>query len=83
MIVEIYSKDNCIFCTRAKDLLNRKNIQYTEYNLDRNYTKEQFLQKFPDARTVPQIIIDNEHIPGYEPLTEWMVNYDKSRFLQD
>lgn len=83
MIAEIYSKDNCIFCTRAKDLLNRKGIQYTEYNIDRNYTREQFLSKFPNAKTVPQIVIEGEHIPGFEQLSEWMVNYDKSRFLQD
>jgi glutaredoxin 3 len=83
MIVEVYSKNNCIFCTRAKDLLSRKNIPYTEYNIDMNYTREEFLQKFPNAKTVPQIVINGEHIPGYDHLTEWMENYDKSRFLQD
>lgn len=83
MIVEVYSKDNCIFCTRAKDLLNSKGIRYVEYNIDRNFTREEFLQKFPNAKTVPQIVIDGEHIPGYDHLSEWMVNYDKSRFLQD
>lgn len=83
MQIEIYSKDNCAFCVRAKNLLAQKGLNYVEYNMNRNYTREEFLAKFPNAKTVPQIVIDGTTVGGFDKLEEWVVNYDKSRFLQD
>ena len=43
--------------------------------LDKDYTKEDFFKKFPNARTFPQIIIiiNGENIGGYHELDEkWL-----------
>ena len=70
MNVEIYSKENCVFCTKAKYLL--KNYNPKVFMLDDDFSREQFFQKFPDARTFPQIIIDGKHIGGYQEVEKWM-----------
>ena len=67
-IIEIYSKDDCPFCDRAKAWFQQHGFTYTEHSL---LTEEQILafqQACPGARTVPQIIIDNKNIGGYDDL---------------
>ena len=70
MKAEIYSKTNCIFCDRAKIRLSKYNPQI--FMLDKDFTREEFFQKFPNAKTFPQIIINNEHIGTYNQLEQWL-----------
>lgn len=66
MNVIVWSKDNCVFCTRVKQLLENKNIAYEERNITSgNWTREQLLEAVPDARTLPQVFIDDKLIGGY------------------
>lgn len=63
--VIIYTGDLCIHCDWAKDLLNRKNIQFIEYNVQKDVSKrEEMLKKSNGARTVPQIFIGDYHVGG-------------------
>ena len=63
--VVIYTGDLCIHCDWAIDLLNRKNIEFTEYNIARDMTKrEEMLKKSNGAKTVPQIFIGEHHVGG-------------------
>ena len=70
MEVKIYSKDNCIFCTKAKAVLSSHNPQVLM--LDEDYSRDQFFEIFPTAKTFPQIIINGEKIGGYHELDRWM-----------
>ena len=72
MNVEIYSKTNCIFCDKAKMRLQKHNP--TIRMLDEDYSREDFFKKFPNARTFPQIIINEEHVGGYAELKRWLEN---------
>ena len=63
--VVIYTGDRCVHCVWAMDLLNRKNIKFTEYNIAKDLEKrEEMLKKSNGARTVPQIFIDKYHVGG-------------------
>ena len=63
--VVIYTGDLCIHCDWAKNLLNRKNIQFIEYNVAKDVAKrEEMLKKSNGARTVPQIFIGDHHVGG-------------------
>ena len=67
--VVIYTGDLCIHCDWAIDLLNRKNIEFTEYNIAKDITKrEEMLKKSNGARTVPQIFIGDQHVGGNKEL---------------
>jgi glutaredoxin 3 len=78
MDVEIYSKTNCIFCDKAKMRLVNENPKI--HMLDQDYTREDFFEKFPTARTFPQIIINGESIGGYHELEKWL---ERNPFKED
>ena len=78
MDVEIYSKTNCIFCDKAKMRLASENPKI--HMLDQDYTREDFFEKFPTARTFPQIIINGESIGGYHELEKWI---ERNSFKED
>ena len=67
--VVIYTGDLCIHCGWAIDLLNRKNIDFTEYNIAQDATKrEEMLKKSNGAKTVPQIFIGEHYVGGNDEL---------------
>ena len=70
MQAEIYSKTNCVYCDKAKIRLAKYNPRI--FMLDKDFTREEFFQKFPNAKTFPQIIIDDKHIGTYQELEKWL-----------
>ena len=63
--VVIYTGNLCIHCDWAIELLNRKNIKFTEYNIAEDTEKrEEMFKKSNGARTVPQIFIGEYHLGG-------------------
>ncbi|MEM1089946.1 MAG: glutaredoxin 3 [Pseudomonadota bacterium] len=69
MKIEIYSKGWCPFCQRAKALLERIGLEYTEYNVEAEEGRlEEMLQRADGRRTVPQIFLDDRGIGGYTEL---------------
>jgi glutaredoxin len=69
--VIIYTKDNCPFCVKAKEQLSQKNQIYTEMKIGEDLSREDFMEIFPNVRTVPFIIINGEKVGGYDKLIEW------------
>ena len=69
-MIMIYSKDNCPWCDRAKDLMNVKGEQYNEIKIGHDITREEFQEQFPNVRTVPYIIKDGVEYPSFESLKE-------------
>lgn len=67
--VEIYTWATCPFCLRAKLLLWRKGVNYTEYKIDGDETaRNTMAQRANGRRSVPQIFINNQHIGGCDDL---------------
>jgi len=64
----VWSKDACPFCVQAKALLESKGIDYEERNVMQGWTKEQLLEAVPNARTLPQIFLDDQHVGGFTEL---------------
>ena len=63
--VVIYTGDLCIHCDWARELLNRKKIKFTEYNVAQDTSKrEEMFSKSNGAKTVPQIFIGEHHVGG-------------------
>lgn len=70
--VVVYSKPNCPYCVRAKHLLEIHHISFTEKVVGVDVTREELLEAAPNARTVPQIIINGQSIGGYEQLSRYI-----------
>jgi glutaredoxin 3 len=67
--VEIYTWSTCPFCIRAKALLDRKGVPYTEYCLDGDEAGRRAMAERSDGRkSVPQIFIDGQHIGGCDDI---------------
>ena len=64
----IWSKYNCPYCDQAKALLTQRGIKYEERKIGDGYTREELLEAVPNARTVPQIFINNQLIGGFTEL---------------
>ena len=68
MKATVWSKDACPFCVQAKALLESKGIKFEERNVSKDWTKEQLLAAVPNARTLPQIFLDDNYIGGFTEL---------------
>lgn len=66
--VEVYTTDYCPHCVRAKDLLKRKNIPFTEIEMKTQEERIALMEKANGRRTVPQIFINDEGIGGADEL---------------
>jgi glutaredoxin len=64
----VWSKPACPFCVKAKNLLKNKGIEYEEKNIAEGYKIEDLLALVPNARTMPQVWLDGEHLGGYDQL---------------
>jgi glutaredoxin 3 len=65
----VWSKTPCPFCDQAKNLLKSRGIDYEERNItEGTWTKEQLMEAVPNARTVPQIFINQQLIGGFNEL---------------
>ena len=73
MKVELYTKDHCIWCDRAKGLLNAHSIDFVEFDLSNNEERLKFYENIGNnVKTVPQVFIDDKRIGGYQDLKEWL-----------
>ena len=64
----VWSKVQCPYCDMAKSLLKSKEIAFEERVIGLNWSREQLLEEIPQARTVPQIILNGELIGCYAQL---------------
>jgi len=66
MNAEIFGKPDCIHCEKAKFLCKQKGVDYTYQELGKDFEMGFILEKFPNVRTFPQIIVDNHYVGGYD-----------------
>ena len=81
MKIVVYSKPACQFCVKAKDLLTRLGYEYTEKIVTKDISLEEFFKELgKTVRTIPQIVIDENHIGGYNELTEYFADQGKINY---
>lgn len=67
--VELYTTSICPYCARAKKLLVKKNVQFTEYDVGETPSlRETMIQRAQGRTSVPQIFIDDIHVGGCDDL---------------
>ena len=81
MEIVIYSKQNCSFCTKAKNLVKKLGLEYTEKKMEDFESTEAMLEDIgKQVRTMPQIKIDDKLIGGYNQLVEHFADMGKVNF---
>lgn len=51
----VYTKDNCPACVTLKARLTSEGIPFTEKKIGTDITREEFMTKFPNVRSVPHM----------------------------
>ncbi|OIB56527.1 glutaredoxin 3 [Natrialba sp. SSL1] len=65
--VEIYTKTDCPYCDKAKDLFDSKGIEYEEYNVTGDDELfEEMVERADGRKTAPEVFIDDELIGGWD-----------------
>ena len=64
MTFTVYSKDGCPYCTKVEQVLQLAEIKYVIYKLNRDYTREEFYEKFGQGSTFPRVVKDDTLIGG-------------------
>ncbi len=79
--IEIYSKDWCPYCNKAKALLSAKGLSYEEINITTDEILEQEMIQRSNRHTVPQIFIEGQSIGGYDDLAQLNATGELDRML--
>ena len=83
MTITIYSKNNCVYCNKAKTLLKNLGLEYEEKSLEKDFCSDpsKLIEDIgKNVRQMPQIKIDGELIGGYNQLVEHFNEKGKVNF---
>ena len=81
MTIVIYSKNNCVYCTKAKNLVKNLGLDYTEKMMESFESVDKMLEDIgKQVRQMPQIKIDGELIGGYNQLVEYFADKGLTNF---
>jgi glutaredoxin len=60
----VYSKDNCPYCSKVKQVLELTGSNFVVYTLGEDFTKEEFYSEFGKGSTFPQVVCDDKKLGG-------------------
>ncbi len=66
--VILYTTGYCPYCTRARQLLENKGIEFIDFRIDQDPEKRKEMIAKSGRNTVPQIFINNQHIGGCDDM---------------
>lgn len=67
--IVVYSTPICPYCTLAKNLFDRKGLEYIEIDVSNPQDRLALVEKTGGRKTVPQIFINGIHVGGYDDLS--------------
>ncbi len=79
--VTIYTKDYCPYCHRAKALLQKKGVAFTEHDVTADPDGFRSMVAASGRQTVPQIFIGEKHVGGCDDLHAADARGDLDRWL--
>jgi len=62
--ITVYTTNGCYYCDQVKELFQRAELDCEYLNKDTDFSREEFIAKFPDAAGYPMVIIDDQQIGG-------------------
>lgn len=81
MTITVYSKTNCVYCTKAKALIKGLGLEYEEKKMESFDSVDAMLKDIgKKVMSMPQIKIDGKLVGGYNQLIEYFVEEGKVNF---
>ncbi len=66
----VYTTEPCSFCLRAKQLLTKRGLEYSEVNLSKDPAGREELAARTGMFSFPQVVIDGEILGGWREVLE-------------
>ena len=60
----VYSKDSCPYCYKVEQVLQMTGKRFVTYKLGRDFDRTEFIEKFGEGSTFPQVLYENKKIGG-------------------
>ena len=70
--IKIYTTNWCVYCVLAKRYFDEKGIAYEEINIEKEGISREEMMKLTKGYSVPQIVINDSPIGGYDSLLKLM-----------
>jgi glutaredoxin 3 len=68
--VVVYTAAFCGYCAGAKNLLEKKGVDYLEIRIDKEAGKREEMEQRSQRDSVPQIFIGDQHVGGFDDLVD-------------
>ena len=81
--VKIYSTRICPYCVRAKNFLQKKEIEYEDIMVDADQEQLRIMMEKSKRQSVPQIFIGDYHVGGFDDLIEHDMDGKLEDLLKD
>lgn len=79
-MIVILTKKKCIYCDKAKELMNKRNKKFVEFDIDDKPDLKEFM-KANELFTVPQIFENGFMVGGYDDLVDMFDTVDAVKGL--
>ncbi|MFW6282084.1 MAG: FAD-dependent oxidoreductase, partial [bacterium] len=80
--IEIYTKEWCPYCRRAKSILDSLGLEYQDYDVtDEGDTYNEMVER-SSQETVPQIFLNGDNLGGYDSLIEKLTSGELDKMIE-
>lgn len=69
----VYTKKDCPYCEKVKNVLDLTNLPFVSYTLGENFTKEEFYAEFGEGSTFPQVVCDDTKLGGCSDTVKFLM----------
>ena len=63
-MITIYSRDGCPYCEKFIAIVEFEELNHVVYKLGRDFTRQEFYEKFGKGTTFPQVLLDDIRLGG-------------------
>ena len=68
----IFSKDDCPYCDKVKQVLELTRSKYVVYTLGKQFEKDAFYGEFGEGSTFPQVVCNGDKLGGCKETIEYL-----------
>ncbi len=68
----VYSKEGCPYCQQILEVLGISELNYVEYKLGEDFTREAFYGQFGEGATFPQVVLNSDNLGGAQESIRYM-----------